>query len=308
MTAFHFLRPWWLVLLLPLIVIGGLLWKQKAAKQAWEEVCDPYLLVHLINQKGQNKRHTALMMLVLSGFFMILSLSGPTWSRYPVPSYKQVEPRVVVLDLSDAMNATDLAPSRLARAKFKLQDLFKSKDVGQFGLLVYSGEPFIVSPLTDDAQTILALLPSLTPDVLPVHGQNLDAALKEAGVLIKNAGFVQGDILVLTPESPGRAAIKEARSLARERIHTSILPIRTEVEQEGFASLANAGGGQQLRFTDSSEDINRWLEATGERNRVRASMNDDVPVWRDQGRWFLIPALLLLLPTFRRGWLQRIHA
>lgn len=307
MMDFHFLRPWWLLLIAPLLYLLWSLWRQNSRAEAWAAVCDSHLLNYLMQEKGQGRRHFALLCLFLSSLFMLIALSGPTWSRLPVPSYKQIQPRVLVLDLSNDMLANDLAPDRLTRAKFKLHDLFKHRDAGQFALIAYTGEPFVVSPLTDDAQTIASLLSSLSPDIMPVEGQDLAAALEEAGKLIVNAGFKQGQILVLTGSIPDSAAIDTAKILADKQIDTSLMPIlATKTLSPAFQDLALAGQGQLIPFTDSSTDLDQWLRTSINEEKFALSKEDDIPVWRDEGRWFLLPAMLLLLPVFRRGWLQRI--
>ncbi|ARH01517.1 VWA domain-containing protein [Legionella micdadei] len=307
MSEFHFLRPWWLLAILPLLGLCWSLWRQRTQSEAWTAVCDKHLLEHLIQAKGQGQRHLALFTLFLSGLFMCVSLAGPTWSRLPVPSFKQIQPRVLVLDMSNAMLNNDLTPDRLTRAKFKLHDLFKRRDVGQFGLVVYTSEPFVVSPLTDDAQTIDSLLSSLSTDIMPVEGQQLDTALEEAGQLISNAGYKHGQILVLTGETPNPTAMIVAKNLAAKQIYTSIMPIiANKTLSPLYEDLALAGQGQLIHFTDTSDDLEQWLTASGKQKQFSLSENDDVPLWRDEGRWFLLPALIFLLPVFRRGWLQRI--
>ncbi|HHF7346367.1 TPA: VWA domain-containing protein [Legionella feeleii] len=307
MADFHFLRPWWLLTCLPLLGFIGCLWRQSPRMGAWAAVCDSHLLNYLVQSKKQGKRHGALLFLLLSGLCMILSLAGPAWIRLPVPAYLQIQPRVLVLDMSDAMLANDLVPDRLNRAKFKLHDLFKRRDAGQLGLVVYTGEPFVVSPLTEDAQTIDALLDSLTPDIMPVEGQRLDSALEEAGELITQAGFDHGQILVLTAETPSLAAVEVASKLANKQIFTSVMPIlANKTLNPLFERLAMAGKGQLVSFTDTSADLENWLKNTVTEQQYSRSQHNDIPMWRDEGRWFLLPALGFLLPVFRRGWLQRI--
>jgi Ca-activated chloride channel family protein len=209
--------------------------------------------------------------------------------------------------MSDNMLSGDLSPNRLSRAKFKLRDLLAHKDVGQFGLIAYTSEPFVVSPLTDDGQTISALLSNLTPDVMPVEGYNLDSALKEASKLIKEAGYQQGQILVLTAEVPSKDAIEKANQLSKLGIFSSIMPIRADSNLNPlFGQFASAGNGQFLKYTADDSDLQQWLAATKGNEQFTLNEEDDIPLWRDEGRWFLIPALLLLLPIFQRGWLQRV--
>ena len=310
MTEFHFIRPFWLLSLLPLAILAWYVIGRQPAMTAWSKVCDVHLLPYLIQTKGRVRRHASMSLLLASAIFMIISLAGPTWSRLPVPTYQQIQPRVVVLDMSDAMLQNDLSPDRLSRAKFKLHDLFQHHEVGQFALVVYTGEPFIVSPLTDDGQTINALLSSLTPDILPVEGQQLSSALEQAGQLIKQAGFQNGQLLVLTATTPANSAVAAAKALSAVGIETSIMPVlKHDVTSErSFQPFADAGRGSVIPFSDTSTDLEQWLAATRGHHHYASSLQNDIPVWRDQGRWFLIPALLFLLPACRRGWLQGMNA
>jgi Ca-activated chloride channel homolog len=307
MNEFHFLRPEWFALLIPLLALFWILWQQKPQLETWAAVCDRHLLEQLMQQnQGSQKRRGALLYLLAAALCMLISLAGPTWSRLPVPTYQQKQPRVIVLDMSNDMLAQDLLPNRLERAKFKLHDLFKRRDVGQFALLVYTGEPFVVSPLTDDAQTIDALLSSLTTDVMPVSGQRLDSALEEASQLIIKAGYNEGQILVLTAKSPSREAIIMAKHLAKQHIFTSVIPVIANPVNPSFKDLALAGEGQSFSFSDTTIDIEQWINNTKFNKHYNRSKQEDIPLWRDEGRWFLLPAFIFLLPVFRRGWLQRI--
>lgn len=306
MIDFHFLRPWWLLLIIPLLIMGFILWRQTPRLHAWNEICDRHLLDHLLQKKGTRHRMTALIFILLSVLFAIISTAGPTWYQLPAPAYKLIQPRVVVLDLSSDMMETDLSPDRLSRAKFKLRDLLHRKNIGQMGLIVFTGEPFVVSPLTDDGETIASLLPTLTPDIVPVAGQKLSTALDEAEKLIQQAGYKQGQILVLTADTPSPDAMETAQHLAEKGIFSSILPMKAGADLSPlFQRFADSGKGQLLVYSSDSTDLDQWLSADNNKN-LALSANDDIPLWRDEGRWFLIPTLVFLLPIFRRGWLQRI--
>jgi Ca-activated chloride channel family protein len=305
-TDFHFMRPMWLLTLLPLLILGWCLFRQTSVMTTWNNVCDSHLLPYLIKTKSYGRRTFSQLLLSTSLLLMIIGLAGPTWSLLPVPTYQQIHPRVVVLDMSDTMLANDLRPNRLSRAKFKLHDLFQHKDAGQFGLVVYTGEPFVVSPLTEDGQTIDALLSSLTPDVMPVEGQMLSSALDQASQLIAQAGFQHGQLLVLTASSPSREAIGEAKALAKAGIDTSIMPtVSADTSLNPlFQEFATAGHGKLIPFSDTSTDLEHWLATTQGSQQYTANSQNDIPVWRDEGRWFLLPALFFLLPAFRRGWIS----
>ncbi|MFC3909799.1 VWA domain-containing protein [Legionella dresdenensis] len=309
LADFHFLRPWWLLAIIPLLLLAWRMWRQNPRLQSWHAICDSHLLAHLVSDNDAGKRHAALLLLVISALFMVIALAGPAWQKLPVPAFQKVQARVVVLDMSDNMFETDLTPDRLTRAKFKLQDLFSRRDVGQFGMVVFTGEPFVVSPLTDDGQTIISLLSSLTQDIMPVDGQRLDTALVEAAKLIEQAGFKQGRILVLTASTPPADAADEAEKLAMQGIYTSVMPmVADKTLLPLYKPLAEAGSGEVVPYSGTSDDLEQWLnDKTGSGDYAR-SEQDDIPVWRDEGRWFLLPAIILWLPVFRRGWIQRIDA
>lgn len=310
-SEIHLLRPLWLCAIVPWAILVWSLFRRTPRAHAWSHACDAHLLPWLIQHHGRSKRTRSLLLLEACALLMIISLAGPTWSRLPVPTYEQIQPRVLILEMTPAMLAHDLSPNRLMRAKFKLHDLFQHQDAGQFGLVVYTSEAFVVSPLTHDGQTIDALLSSLTPDIMPISGNHLETALDEAMHLITHAGSQTGQILVLTATPPSQTAMNTAKTLARHGIETSVLPLLSPSSlsplRPAFKTFATAGHGQLIAFTDTEADINQWLAISHANPRYSINAEQDIPIWRDQGRWFLIPVLLLLLPIFRRGWLQRLN-
>lgn len=304
----HFLRPWSVLAIIPFLFVVFFLWRQSPKLHAWDEICDPHLLDHLVQVKKGEKKMYPLGFLFLSALFITIGLAGPTWVKLPVPTYKPINPRVLVLDMSASMNSTDLTPNRLSRAKFKLRDLLSRKDLGQFGLVVFTGEPFILAPLTDDGQTISSLLSALTSDVMPVAGRRLDSALKTASTLIKEAGYSQGQLLVLTADTPSQEDRTVAGELAAQGITSSIMPMRPERDLNPlFQSFAEAGQGMLLPYSPDTSDLDQWLHEASP-GQYEQNSEDNIPLWRDEGRWFLIPALFFLLPLFQRGWLQRVAA
>lgn len=307
MAEFHFLRPLWLfaLILLGFLVLG--LWRIPSAMKAWSRVCDAHLLKPLLLSRGQSHRKLAVVLMVLSMGCMIVALAGPTWTKFSVPTYQHIKPRLLLLDMSQTMLVTDFSPNRLTRAKFKIHDLLMQQEAGQFGLMVYTSEPFLVSPITDDAQTIDNLLTSLTPELMPVGGNRLDLALDEARTMLSQMGLAFADILVLTAQTPSPAAVDGAQDLAAKGYHVSIMPYTLDkAALPLFSPFAKAGHGEVIAFTDTPSDILHWLAIRHKISQYQVNQRDDVPLWRDEGRWFLLPGLVLLLPVFRRAWLERI--
>jgi len=127
LDLFHFLRPWWFLAFIPALLLFIFILKTRQASHQWQSDCDPHLLKHLIigDAKAYNNLSLALMVL-LSWCIAIVALAGPTWSHQIQPTWQKSTARVIALDLSVTMNANDLLPTRLARARFKVLDLLKA--------------------------------------------------------------------------------------------------------------------------------------------------------------------------------------
>lgn len=302
----HLLRPWWLLALIPLFLCIFFYRQKKQSLGSWEQVCDPVLLPFLVETKKAQKQRLSLFLLFAASFFMIIGLTGPSWTRYPLPLFQKVMPRVVVLDLSQQIDNQDLTPSRLNRAQYLLHDLFLRDDLGQIALVVYSGAPFVASPLTEDGKTIDALLPMLHTSVMPVQGQNLSLALEEGSQIIKQAGFHAGQLLVLTGSPPDGAAARTAASLSKKGLQISIMPLIADKQYLPlFTAFAKEAGGLTLSMDDPIRSFTQWLQA-GKNIRYNVSENHNFPLWRDDGLWFVFVALLFLWPIFRQNWLKRV--
>ena len=107
-----------------------------------------------------------------------LALAGPAWDKEPAPFADDDAGLVVLLKVSGTMQATDVQPSRLARAKHKLRDLMQARKGLSTGLIAYSGSAHLVMPLTRDDRIVSAMVEDLTPELMPADGDALAEALE----------------------------------------------------------------------------------------------------------------------------------
>jgi Ca-activated chloride channel family protein len=307
LTTVHLIRPYWLLAFIPVLIL--FLWRRKyhTAHKAWQTVCDAHLLPFLAQSSTAHTRNHSLWVIFALFTCVILSLSGPSLYQQAVPVYHPQQARVVLLDLSTDMLATDLSPNRLQRAKFKLHDLFKGKNSGQFALIAYTSEAFVVSPLTDDAQTISALLPELTPYIMPVNGNRLERALHEVQQLIQHSHLDSADILVMTAVPPSTEARLAANKLSKQGSDISIIPMTTAALKPEFNEFADAGQGQLIPFSQTNTDLEHWLHFTQHHQQLIRDAKQTAPIWRDDGRWLLLPAIILFLALFQRNRLESIR-
>ncbi|HEU4616436.1 MAG TPA: VWA domain-containing protein, partial [Gammaproteobacteria bacterium] len=259
-----------------------------------------------------------------------LALAGPAWQRVPVPAFRTNEALVVALDLSRSMDAADLQPSRLARARLKLLSLLERRTGGQTGLVVFSANAFTVTPLTTDTRTISSLVGALTTDIMPSQGSYIEAGLDKAASLLKQANANEGEILLISDADVSAQALEKARALRRDGIRTSVLAVGTEngapipernggfltdrsgrvvvprLDTRGLGELAQAAGGRFAVLTADDRDLD-VLEPVQQAGAVEPPPSSDdahkADVWLDGGRWLALLLLPLVAAGFRRGWL-----
>jgi Ca-activated chloride channel family protein len=330
-AEFLFLRPWWLLGLLIVPALVVLQRSKRSTRNAWQRAVDPHLLPHLI-EAGTSTRRSAWSswLLSLGTVIAIVAMAGPSWQQQKAPLWQVEAPLVIALDLSSAMLATDLAPSRLVQARYKLRSLLKQRRGGQVGLIVYAGDAFTAAPITRDAGTVGAVIDSLTADLMPVDGQRADRAIESAVALMRSAGFNSGDILLVTDQADPSAqtAARQARSRG---FHVSALGVGTvagapKTGPTGFISnalgqvefarldlasltaLAAKGGGNAVALSVDSADL-QALDLLDPRGPTRRATRQDgtgtsdpaETVDRsDDGYWLLLLLLPLALMGFRR--------
>ena len=158
LTNFHFIRPWILLLLIiPLLFLWRKM-KINSNVSSWEDVCDPHLLNFLLIKENQLSFFSLKKIIYLGIFSAIIAASGPSWKKTEIPTFVVENPNMFVLSLAQDMMLDDITPSRLDRAKFVISDLANAFPQGQFGIEVYSEEPYIISPISDDVNLLKNLL------------------------------------------------------------------------------------------------------------------------------------------------------
>jgi Ca-activated chloride channel family protein len=327
----HFIQPLWLLALIPLLLLAWRMVRPSGGDNPWTRIVDARLLP-LLMVGGAHKLNRIAPWLAAAGWIIAaLALANPTWERKPQPVYQTMAARVVVLDLSRSMEATDLKPSRLVRARYKVEDVLALGAEGQTGLVVYAGDAFTVSPLTRDVNTIRALLKVLEPGIMPAPGSRADLGLLKAGELMRQAGVSNGQVLLITDGvEPDQAAVSEraAARLRSDGYRVSVLgvgiedgaplanaqgrPMRDAAGNLGNPqldtatprSLARAGGGEYRSITDNDQAMSTLLpDRQPLRAEATARTDASTQGWKEQGPLLAVLLLPLAALAFRRNWL-----
>lgn len=324
-AEFHFLRPDWL-LALPLVVLAVvLLARRRLGAGNWQTVVSPALAPHVLSRSPNAKDAHRWWLLGLGGVLAVVALAGPAWQRIEQPVFRSDQALVIALDMSRSMDAQDITPSRLVRARLKILDILARRQGGQTALVVYSANAFTVTPLTTDTDTIAALVNSLSTDIMPSRGSYPVAAVRKSQELLQNAGAAVGEILLITDGGSSPAMTRTARELLDTGYSLSVLAVGTRdgapiprpdggfvtdqsgniavprLEESALKSLARAGGGRFATVSADNRDIDHLLAGKlGNRQASGDTLATDR--WREEGPWLLLLLLPLAALAFRRGW------
>ncbi|SLN37624.1 Tetratricopeptide repeat protein [Pseudoruegeria aquimaris] len=297
LEAFHFLRPYWLLGLPPVL---WLWWRARRSNRP-DMRAIARLPAHIAEALTLGAKTTRALTpvdgIALALICAALGAAGPTWSRVPNPFVSQLAPVVIVMEASEEMRETDVAPDRMERAKQKVRDLLRLRAGGRNALITYAGSAHRVVPFTEDPEVITPYLEGLGPEIMPEPGRNATAALALAQAVAEAEEGAAALLFVLS-------TLDQADAAAFAAVSPQIAFLVVAPEGRSAGALDGMATLTTQRVTPDGSDvaaIDRQLNAA-----YRAALlQDERQQWDDRG-WILAwPAALLLLLSFRRGWVMR---
>lgn len=331
MTDFHFLRPWWLVAIIPLTVLILLAIRAQRRQGQWHQVLPAHLAKLLIVESGATQKKQSGFALWLAALIATIAMAGPTWERIEQPLFKVKQAQIVIADMSLSMYATDLAPNRLTRAKFKIKDLINRLSEGETGLVAYAGDAFVISPMTQDVVNLNNLLPALNPQIMPVYGSDPTVAVERALELLSQTQYNQGQLYLVTDGmEPGDA--RAITQLVKNTKYTlNILGVGTakgapiklpngqllkddagnivipKLQANILRNLASTLSGRYSNLTNDQSDID-YLTQTLAPDEIDDEARDKQfgDEWHEMGPYLVLLILPFALFAFRRGALAAI--
>ena len=330
LSEFHFLRVEWLWLL-PLW--GLVLWflpKIQSSQIDWAQWIAPPLqrLFVVSSQISQHRKKQLQVGFALIWIMGTLALAGPAWERFPKPLLVRDQARVILLDLSYSMLATDLQPNRLERARYKIEDLLNRFQEGQTAIVLYAGDAHTLVPLTEDVETIRTLLPSLHPSLMPVRGSRPDLAFENVIEMLNQVDIKNSHLVWITDGIDDQQVKPLQNLLSSQRHKLTVLAVGTpsgapivldkgnylkdtnnnivipQLDLTPLKAVAKALGGQVLPVQYDDSDLER-LVASEEKDQGFQEQEEKLTTdrWREEGPWLFVLLLPLVAMIFRRGWL-----
>ena len=325
-SAFHFLRPEWLWLTLAAPILYFLVRRQEDVVKRWKEIIAPELLKELLVGRHRSWRFRPIHATCLTIVLAAVALAGPTWTREKPPFTEDKAPLVIALDLSREMDAIDVQPTRLERAKLKIRDILKLRQGSRTALFVYGADAHMVLPLTTDAALLDLYLEALSTDLIHPGVKDTAVALRKIDIFNKNES-VPGTILFITwgVERKAFPAFSQHGDAAHDQIlvlgvgTTQGGPLRTssgefltqggrrvfsKLDLDGLKALKDQADIPVSTTTLNDDDV-KWVQRHAVSHLNAVQQNDAKVRWVDQGYWLVIPIALFTALWFRKGWTIR---
>jgi len=325
--AFHFIRPEWLIAIVPLLIMALLLTKISSKQSGWQGIVSSHLYQYLVVAKDKKSYKPPFYLVGLAWLLACIAMAGPTWQKLPQPVYQVSTGKVVILDMSMSMRATDVLPDRLTRAKFKTIDLLNSLEDGEVGLVVYAGDAFTISPLTSDVTNITALIPSLRPEIMPIPGSDPLFAMQQAEKLLASAGYKKGEIYWISDGIEFDDIEELQDHIKKSPYRYSVLGVGTQkgapimmldgsflkdvrgnivlptLNSNYFSQVLGNTNGRYTPIQNDDSDIEnmQFRSLTIEQDQVSGDVIGQGDQWQDMGVVFILIILPFAAYAFRRG-------
>lgn len=324
---FHFLRPDFLWLLVPLLVGMLIVFFGIREEVKWAKVIAPHLRPYVI-QKGSEKFKKVMQFVMFFAIGLaIVGVAGPTWKKYELPQKTLESPLVIALDLSQSMMSTDIQPSRLERAKFKISDFIEANPKVRMALIGYAGTAHTIIPLTRDYKIINSHITSLKPSIMPFPGSDLSAALELTDSITKvttapatlllitddlsenNFQHLQSyvskgntTVHIMPMNTPSGADVPSPRYKNRMLKDKNGKVVHTSLNMDVMSKLKSIENIKISALTLDKTDMQLIAADIGSRLEFKEKQEDKDQDWEDKGMFLAIPFAFAVLYWFRKGW------
>ncbi len=285
-SALTFADPLWFLALILVPVLAGLyIWSQKRSDALVAKIVAPRLKAQLVGAVSHGMRLLKAILILAALALVAVALARPQMGYIEREVKQRGRDILIAIDTSRSMLATDVQPTRLARAKLLAQDLMRLVKGDRIGLIAFAGSSFLQAPLTLDYNAVLNSLEELDTTVIPKGGTNIASAIRDAEEAFgKGEGQTRALVILTDGEELDADGIAAAKKAAERgiRIFTvgigsgegSLIPIRVDgggtdfvrdsagkpvqsrLDESRLKEIATAGGGfYQPLSAEAARDI-----------------------------------------------------
>ena len=330
MIAFRFpyILFFFLIFLLLLIIwVKG----ERTHNKVWIKMT-PVLKEKLFSRLDINLKYWKNQLTIIGLLFLIFSAAGPQIGTRVAPIERKGVDLVFAVDVSESMNAEDIKPSRLEKAKFEISQIINQLKGDRIGIIVFAGSSHLYLPLTSDYEASQLFLDALDTKMIPNQGTDLSTALKTAinvfnneddkfkvMVLVTDGEDHEGEAIELASTALNNGIITHAVGVGT--VKGSLIPINngssnnykrnkngtlitSKLNENTLIELASAGGGIYSRFNNRDSKYKEIMSAID--NMEKRSIETHIySEYEDRYQFFATISFLfltagLIMPTRKK--------
>jgi len=261
-------------------------------------------------------------LLILAFLFVVLALARPQWDREVREIDTRGQDLVFLIDVSKSMDVTDIAPSRLERAKMHISLFLDELQGDRVAIVAFAGSPSIICPLTTDYGALKMIISSLSTETITDYGTNVALGLMRASDVFDTSAAAKTVILLSDGEEHDDSALEQAKVLANDGVtvytigigSTSGAPIVTknrygvdqyEYDNKGnpiftflnvkvLSDIAGITGGEFYMVSANNAEIFEILKQISNNEKSKYTTQQYFR-YKEQYHIFLILALLIFI-------------
>jgi len=288
--------------------------------------CGVDLHERLTSSMVHGRRRIKVVVMLFSVALLVAALARPQWGYHWEDARRVGVDIIVAVDVSRSMLAEDISPSRLERASRKLHDFTAMLDGDRIGLVAFAGNSFLQCPLTLDYGAFSMFLEYLSPDMIPVPGTDIAAAIRTATQAFNRQERTSKALILITDgeqhEGDVLQAVKEA---SREGVRIFVIGIGTSdgtpvpavdgkggfmqdrsgnlilsrLDEEMLQKIALETGGAYVRSVTGDLDLNTIYHGAIKKDVKEKELSSArMKRWEERFQWFAALGLLLLVVEF----------
>lgn len=258
----HFAFPagLWVALAAPLLFALLQVHARRARRRDLARLAAPAVLAGMLRAHSPARRNLKDWLLAGLLFCIGFALARPQWGERVEQSESLGEDVVFLLDCSLSMLATDVHPSRLARAKLAIQEFVQHSSRGRAGLVAFAGQAFLQCPLTFDYDAFRDALQAVDERTIPVPGTDLGRALNEGFLAVEKNGRRKILVLVSDGEDLEKTGLGQARILAAKNVVIFAVGLGTPSGSEVY--VTGSAGSRELLRNAQGQPVHTRLDET----------------------------------------------
>ncbi|MDZ4121971.1 MAG: VWA domain-containing protein [Candidatus Cloacimonadaceae bacterium] len=299
-----------LLLLIPLLVIILASWNRRI-KERFSQYAEGKFFGYYYQTRSGFFSTLKIVLVIMAFFMVVIALVRPQWD-YESKDFEAMGMDIVLaIDVSKSMDATDMLPTRLLRAKMQITAFIDKLSTDRLALVAFAGDASIECPLTDDYETVKLILNSLNTNTITCLGTDIGKAMDKSLEAFTNSGGSRVLILISDGEDLEQSAIAKAAQLKANGIVIYTMgvgseagaqishplygqTVTTKLDVETLKKIAAAGGGEFYAVTPNQAELHYLLERIYSTEKGHL-YSRNLSMMKEQYHIFVFAALFLLI-------------